>query len=306
MAHDYAVNLLIEAAEFWDEFLHWPTAFPPLLDPVYRNLNAEQIYEQLVDALVEPPPDWTGDVIELPGSGQGNQEEALRERWRDAMIQAAEEALRSHAWGDLPAWAQKLVGPLLNPQVPWRARLAQKLHGRISGHARTFTRPGRRSIAIGATLPGARRNMGVVGVFVDVSGSVGTSELSAFLGELQGILSQLEVQVRLITWDADIHEELILEPGESLISHLAHQTVRITGGGGTDPRCVIRHLENACGDLALPSFGVLLTDGYLNWPKAESWPLDLLVVTTGQLPPPTYDSIAIGLQEVPYVKPEVL
>ncbi len=299
-AHDHACNLLIEASDFPDDFLHWPKDFAPLSDHAYRGLNAEQIYERILGSLTEAPPGWAGDVIVLPGAGTSGQgPESLREKWKDALIQAAEEALRSQSWGDLPAWAQKLVGPLLNPQVPWQERLAQKLHGRIAGRARTFARPGRRSQAVGAVLPGPRRNMGVVGVFVDVSGSVGPEELSAFLGELQGILTQVEVQVRLITWDADIHGDLVIEPGDDLMTLLANQTVRIIGGGGTDPRCVIRHLADCSEDLPMPSYGVLLTDGLLSWPEAEDWPLDLLVVTTVQMPPPSYDAIALSLPTAP-------
>ena len=299
MAHDYAVNLLIEDAEFPEGFLGWPKDFSPLLDEGYRGLNAEQIYDRLVASLPEAPAGWKGDVIRLPGNGgspgNGLGPEGLREKWKDALVQAAEEALRSQGWGDLPGWAQKLVGPLLNPQVPWEERLAQKLHGRIAGRARTFARPGRRSAAVGAVLPGPRRNLGVVGVFVDVSGSVGPDELSAFLGELRGILGQVQVQVRFITWDADIHEELMLEPGGDLMALLSSRTLRITGGGGTDPRCVIRHLNDYNTDLPMPSYGVLLTDGLLPWPPVEAWPLDLLVVTTAALPPDTYDAITLTM-----------
>jgi predicted metal-dependent peptidase len=296
VAHDHAVNLLIEASEFPEDFLRWPKDFPPLLEPAFTGLNAERIYEKLVVSLVEAPPGWTGDVIVLPGQGRGSQaSEALRDKWKDALIQAAEEALRTTSWGDLPAWVQRLVGPLLNPQVPWQERLAQKLHGRLAGRARTFAHPGRRSRAVGVTLPGPRRNLGVVGVFVDVSGSVGARELPAFLGELQGILGQVEAQVRLITRDAEVHEDLLLEPGDDLRALLAQGSIRITGGGGTDPRCVIRHLAEGQDDLPMPSYGVLLTDGGLDWPQVEAWPLDLLVVTTELMPPPTYDALALNL-----------
>ena len=296
MAHDHAVNLLIEASGFPKDFLGWSKDFPPLLDSAYAGLNAEQIYERILLSLPEAPPGWSGDVIVLPGQGkQGQHPDAVREKWKDALIQAAEEALKHKGWGDLPDWAQKLVGPILNPQVPWQERLAQKLHGRIAGRARTFAHPGRRSRAVGATLPGPRRNLGVVGVFVDVSGSVAPQELSVFLAELQSILTQVEVQVRLITWDAGIHEDLLLEPGDDLMALLANQTVRITGGGGTDPRCVIRHLGEDNADLPMPSYGVLLTDGELDWPKAEDWPLDLLVATTEMMPPAPYDALHLNL-----------
>jgi predicted metal-dependent peptidase len=296
MAHDHAVNLLIEASRFPEDFLRWPIDFPPLLDKVYAGLNSEQIYERILLSRAEAPQGWQGDVVVLPGHDiTGKQPDGLRAKWKDALIQAAEEALKSHAWEDLPAWAQKLVGPLLNPQVPWQERLAQKLHGQIAGRARTFAHPGRRSRAVGAILPGPRRNLGVVGVFVDISGSVGSHEMSLLLAELQSILRHLEVQVRLITWDAQVHEDLVLEAGDDLLSLIAQKTLHLNGGGGTDPRCVIERLSDGNADRPTPSYGVLLTDGALNWPKVEDWPLGLLVGTTMILPPPGYDSLVLNL-----------
>ncbi len=298
IAHDHAVNLLIEATGLRPDFMNWPRDFHPLLDPAYEGMPAEEIYQHLLTSMTEVPPWWVGDVIVLPGYGP-DLGEALREKWRGALIQAAEEALRSQDWGDLPEWAQKLIGPLLTPQIPWQERLAQKLHGRIAGRVRTFAHPGRRSQAVGATLPGPRRHLGMVGVFVDVSGSVGVPELSLFLTELQGILSQVEVQVRFITWDVCVHEDVLLEPGADLSTLLAQRTLRLTGGGGTNPRCVIKHLLEAPSDYPLPTYGVLLTDGLLPWPQVEAWPLDLLVVTTCKVPPGAYDSLILSPSDSP-------
>ena len=297
MAHDHAVNLLITEAGLPASFLRWPKDFPPLLDQAYKGLNAEQIYDRILASLPQAPPDWKGDIVQVPGSGTrpGTSPEALREKWKDALVAAAEKAMRAKDFGSLPGWAQKLLGPILNPQITWQERLAQRIHGRVAGRARTFSRPGRRSTAVGAILPGPRRNLGVLGVFVDVSGSVSPEELSVFMAELRGILDQVEVAVRFISWDADIHEELLLEPGEDLQALLGTRRLKLVGGGGTDPRCVIRHLQDGGSELPMPSYGVLLTDGALDWPDARDWPLDLLVVTSAMLPPAGYDAIALSL-----------
>ena len=296
MAHDHAVNLLIEASSLPKDFIHWPEGFPPLMNPAYMGLNAEQIYERIFDSLPERMRGWQSDIVVMPGSDTiSPQSDCLRQRWKDALVQAAEEALKSQNWGDLPEWAQKLVGPILHPQVLWHDRLAQKLLGRIAGRARTFAHPGRRSQAVGSILPGPRRNLGVMGVFVDVSGSVGSPELSTFLTELQGILTQVEVQVRFITWDRNVHEDVLLEPGDDLKSLISSRILRLAGGGGTDPRCLIQHLAEGSVDLPLPPYGVLLTDGLLDWPKVGDWPLELLVTTTAVMPPPTYDALVLSL-----------
>jgi predicted metal-dependent peptidase len=132
---------------------------------------------------------------------------------------------------------------------------------------------------------------------VDVSGSVSPDQLGAFMGELVGILQNAEVPVRLITWDACVQEDLFLEYPEDVLDAIQQRSLELKGGGGTDPRCVIEHLQSSEGlDLPPVSFGVLLTDGYVPWPDAEDWPIDLLTVCSEQLPDPKYGYDAIRLE----------
>ena len=384
VAHDFAINLLIEASSLGEGFLSLPEAFRPLLDARFKGLSAEDIYDQLPADLGDlglgdrdclrdavegmsriekaalgraivhgfapealDPGEWAsarsalGRIPErmtgslpptLPeavaaaldrlralfplvpgGSGYGDlwfdvwvtlaeaEREALRETWRERLVDAAEQALQGGGGiGSLPGWARKLLGPLLNPQIPWQARLAQKVHGHLRGRRRTFSRPGRRSHAVGAVLPGPIRDRGAVGVFVDVSGSVGPEQLGAFMGELVGILRNADLPVRLITWDAAVQEDLLLEHPEDVLDALRQRDLELRGGGGTDPRCVIGHLHSAEGGDQPPlSFGVLLTDGYVPWPEATDWPLELLVVCSNVLPEPGlgYDALKIDLGE---------
>ena len=382
VAHDFAINLLIDDSVFGKDFLTIPEGFKPLLDAKFRGFPAEEIYEQLpVDlgelglgdedcirdaiegmtreekavlgkallrrfdlgafgvgewdlvrqavariperirgALPEPFDEAALDrmralfpVTFAPGGGFGDlwfdiwaalteaEREALRESWREKLLEAAEQAIQGDKGiGNLPAWAQKLLGPLLNPQIPWQVKLAQKIHGHLKGGRRSFSRPGRRSQAVGAVLPGPIRDRGPVGVFVDVSGSVGPQELGAFMGELVGILQGADIPVRLITWDASVQEDLLLERPEDMSDAIATKTLALSGGGGTDPRCVIERLRDpGATDLPPVTFGVLLTDGYVPWPDAADWPIELLVVCCRELPPTRfgYDALAITLGE---------
>jgi len=374
VAHDFAINSLIEESSFGADFLSIPEAFRPLLDSRFKGIAAEEIYDRLPMDLGElglgdrdcvrdaieamdraekaalgkailnefrqdalEPEEWdlarraaqriperirgalpeTGleSLRELFPMGLGGggafgdlwfdawtalteaEREVLRESWREKLLEAAEQALQGgKGLGSLPGWAQKLLGPLLNPQIPWQVKLAQKVHGHLLGRRRTFSRPGRRSHAVGAVLPGPIKDRGPVGVFVDVSGSVGPSELGAFMGELVGILQNTDLPVRLITWDAAVQEDLLLEHPEDMQSALQQGSLVLAGGGGTDPRCVIEHLEAPeAQDLPPLSFGVLLTDGCVPWPQASDWPFDLLVVCSCVLPDPTfgYDALMI-------------
>lgn len=297
VAHDLAVNHLIDESGLARGFLAWSEDFPPLRDPAYARLSAEEIFERLPQDLSELGV-FVEDLRALEWDDLSPEaRESLRQAWREKLVRAAEQAMAAGGIDSLPGWARKLLGSLLAPQVPWEVQLAQRVHGHLRGRRRTYARPGRRSQAVGAVLPGPRRDRGAVGVFVDVSGSVLPGELAAFMGELTGVLDAADLPVRLITWDAGVQEDLWLERAESLHEALATGTCTLTGGGGTDPRCVIRHLsgpgEN--GDLPLPDFGLLLTDGCVPWPGAGDWPLDLLVVTTRQPPPAAlgYESLQI-------------
>ncbi len=385
VAHDFAINLLIEESSFGPDFLSIPEAFKPLLDSMFKGIAAEEIYDQLPNDLGEIGlgdgecvrdaieamdraekaalgkailHDFSQDALKqeewdlarraaqrlperlrgilpdaVPGcegacldrlrklfpmgtAGGGAfgdlwfdawtaltqaERDNLRESWRDKLLEAAEQALQGgKGIGSLPGWAQKLLGPLLNPQIPWQVKLAQKVHGHLQGRRRTFSRPGRRSHAVGAILPGPIKDRGPVGVFVDVSGSVGPAELGVFMGELVGILQNADLPVRLITWDAAVQEDLYMEHPEDMRAALHQGALALVGGGGTDPRCVIKHLEAPeAMDLQPLSFGVLLTDGYVPWPEASDWPFDLLVVCSGVLPDPTfgYDALMIDSGE---------
>lgn len=314
VAHDFAINQLIQDSELYGEVLSWPEQFPCLRDARYKGLPAEEIYRRLpVDlasiGLSEPGhgssaggPRWPGDALfDLWEQLDETQRESLRDAWRRKLVEAAEAATRGgKGIGSLPGWAQKLLGPILNPQVPWQLRLMNRVHGHLSGRRRTFARPGRRSHALDVVMPGPRRDRGAVGVFVDVSGSVGPEALGAFMGELQGILRDAEVPVRLITWDADVQEDLWLDEPEGVREALVAGRLQFSGGGGTDPRCVIEHLVSPAGqEHPLPSFGILLTDGYVPWPQAAEWPIDLIVVCTGQLPEQALGYDALEIKEHP-------
>lgn len=331
MAHDLAVNQLIEDSRDCYQPVSWPKDFRPLLDAALKDMAAESIYDLLWETLALPRESdpWPGhpgvaseprqqeirkqwgseriaaaegilpqiidlDLQEGPGAS-AEERDRLRKKWQDGLLSAAERAMGDKGIGSLPSWAQRLLGPLLQPKVPWQEVLARKVHGHLHGERRSFARPGRRSHALGVSMPGRIRHRGVVGVFVDVSGSINLIELQAFLAELKGILDTTGHAVRLLTWDMAVGEDLYFEDVAGLEAALTERDHRISGGGGTDPRCVIECLQAAEGDQPVPAFGVLLTDGLVPWPAALDWPLDLLVVSTGPLPPAQYGYDALTL-----------
>ncbi len=324
IAHDLAINALIQESMESSRPWAWPVAFPPLLEPSFQNMAAEAIYKLLWDTfrlevdglnipgLVAPKMSatsakmacdrWTTEqreaasrilqnqthwVLDLSPDGWEQVDAAAREelrlRWQGALLGAAEQAMRETGIGNLPAWAERLLGPLLTPKVPWFVVLARRVHGHLKGERRSFSRPGRRGLASGTILPSRLHHRGVVGVFVDVSGSISLKDLTEFITELKGILEQTGHAVRLLAWDVEVTRDLFLEDAAALQTSLLDCQDNLYGGGGTNPDCVIRHLE-AVSDAPNPSFGVILTDGYVPWPSAEAWPMEVMVVSTGPLP----------------------
>jgi len=292
LAHDHAVNLLIDDLDFDLEprFLAWPEAAPPMLDRAYTGCPAEAIYELLPP---DPPPAFRSDLRYGPA------DLALGETWRRRVLEALEQSKGRP--GNLPGWARRMVGNLIKPQFSWQALLAQRIHGHLAGRRRTFARVGRRGLGEGFVLPGSMKHRGVLGVFVDVSGSISAGELSAFLGELAGILAQTDVHVRVLFWDCQVQEDRLLETSGDL---LALNQDGFAGGGGTDPRCLLAWLdEDLNPERPQPSFGVILTDGVCDWPEAGAWPMDTLLVTTHVVPPPDkgYTVLRLDLaQGVPF------
>lgn len=299
VAHDLVVNQLIEDSDPDHTLFSWSKDFPPLLNPEYKGMGAEEIYDLLpvdLSKLGLGPADVLFDQWE---GLTPLQREDLRRAWRENLVSAGEQAMGSgRGIGSLPGWAQKLLGPILNPKIPWQTELAHRVHGKLKGRCRTFSKPGRRSHALGVCMPGPMRDRGAVGVFVDVSGSVSGDELGAFMGELSGILRYADLFVRLITWDAGVQDDVWLDDADSLLQTLSERQMHLQGGGGTDPCCVIEHLDGpGREDHPMPSFAILLTDGEVPWPDADLWPFDVLVVSTRACPPESfgYESLHLDL-----------
>lgn len=275
VAHDHAVNLLIEEVESpFESAFTWPDGIQPLMDKAFKGLSAEVIYEKLLGK-ARPVSVWLdlrpGETIDSD----------LGPRWHRHVVAAWEQARLQG--GRTPPGIATFVKDLLQPKLPWQQILAHRILGRIAGHRRTFARPSRRGSALGLILPGKRPSEGVVGVFVDVSGSISEGDRTAFLSEVAGILEQTNAQVRLLAWDYGINFDGLLEQASDLRSTLNQP---LCCGGGTEPELIIEHLFTSPEDVPLPAFAVILTDGCCEWPPVDAWPLEPLILTTDHHPSP--------------------
>ena len=173
------------------------------------------------------------DEVLEPGIDPATGEEDLpsEAEFREAITKAAAMA---KSQGKLSASMQRRVDAILQPQVNWREHIRMLMAARIGNNSETWDRPNRRRLALNplVIMPG-RRGYGAdtVAVAIDTSGSIGERELSAFFGEVGGIIADCKPKrVILIHCDASINR---VDEANTL-DELAH--VRAKGAVGEGAR----------------------------------------------------------------------
>lgn len=137
-------------------------------------------------------------------------------------------------------------------------------------------------------------------IAVDTSGSCQGAPVKSFLSETFAILQNSHsffdhMRIRLLQFDTVIQEECILTDSSSLRDHA--RAFQVKGFGGTDYRCVFRHLEEQrkAGRLHEMQGLLILTDGYGAYPSSPpSYPTAFLLadfLNRDSPPAPVYDRI---------------
>ncbi|MBI3897704.1 MAG: hypothetical protein HY308_05325 [Gammaproteobacteria bacterium] len=258
VACDYAINSLLVA-----DGLQPPSG--ALLQTVFQGMPAEQIYPYIKENPDEhtldkhlyddandgsskgahsssgtdeaPPPsdastggDRTPDNNEpqrgapKPPPLGGAEREQLAAQWQLSLAGTAQAALRA---GKLSESMARLIGDLLQPQLPWRMLLARYMTN-VARTDYSFARPNRREGK--ALLPGLRSGCVDIVVIVDTSGSIESDELREFLTEINAIKGNINARITLHACDAMLatHGPWIFEPWEE-----ARLPSELHGGGGT-------------------------------------------------------------------------
>lgn len=266
IAADHAINLQLKAAGFrlWDKCYQ---------DPKYEGMSAEQIYELL------PEEDGSGQV----GGGMGADivdgdddagqmdaatvaqiEQTINQRVAQAVSQA-------RMTGKMPAGLDRLINGILNPPLPWQ-QLLREFMTSSSRNDETWSRRDRRFQD--CYLPTRwSEAMGEIVLIVDTSGSIGPEELSQVGGEIMEIAESVKPErIRVVWADSEVAGEQVFEAGEPL-------DLKAQGGGGTDMRVPLQHVEQYN-----PIVTVLLTDGYTPWGDAPSYPTIVVCTTEVKCP----------------------
>ena len=248
IAADYATNLILHEAGF-------RLPHDALLDPKYKNMSAEQIYEQLLEnsikiggmsgkGVIDDHSKW--GKFSDGGNKSGNNgysgglspsaTKQLEDEWK-ARVAAAAQAVRSQ--GKCPAGLERLIDELLEPYIPWREVLADYME-RIQ-HEYVWGPFDRRHIHAGTYVPSTGQDgLGEVVVALDTSGSITQKELTQFLSEVKAIADIGTKTLHIVFCDAEVGAWYTVEMSDDL------PPVKAIGGGGTDFRPVFAEVEKRC------------------------------------------------------------
>lgn len=268
IACDHAVNLMLKEQGFAVPEGGW------LCDEKYAGWSAEKIYDDLLQqgrGGGQPERDrMHGDL--LPTHGRDDPAE-YAETVRLAKQKVAQAAMAAKLAGKLRGELAKLVDEFLEPRVPWPDVLRDYLL-RIVKDDESWVRRNRRFSDV--YLPARHSEaMGPIVIIGDSSGSIWCSpeELEQFATEIQSVADLVQPEhIRLIWADTEVRGEEVFEQGDPL-------KFEVKGGGGTDMRAPLAHVEQYA-----PEVVILLTDGYTPWPAEPDYPLIVCCSTDTDVP----------------------
>ena len=287
MACDYVINLILHNMDPEEKIIAMPRKdgkIYGLLDKKYAGLNTKQVFDLLQqeqkqgNGSGDEGQDGDGgfDEHDWDGAQELSQEEVKQlEREVDQALrqgQMAAQKIAGKGAGDMP----RELGDLLEPQVDWREVLREFVNATCNAKdTSSWRRVNRRYLSMDMYMPSLiGERVGHVVIGGDTSGSI-QEELKIFISEMQSILDMVNPEkVDVFYWDYKIASHETYD--SATLSTLA-QTTQPKGGGGTDPTCVMRHLNT---ENIKPDCIIMFTDGYIcDW--GNEWNAPILWVVVG-------------------------
>jgi len=252
VACDFAINL-----EIRDMQLTLPR--DTLLDEKYRDMNAEQIY----DDLPEDSSQFQTFDIHIENSDHESWDDM-----EDKIVTAYEMTKDSKQRGNLPSGLKRWIDKLKKSKVKWERIFHRFVGQALAKDDYSFARPNRRHLAQDIYLPELRNHIiGSVVIAVDTSGSVGVNQLEQFAAEI-GKVGHLVDEVTVMSCDARVHEVIKVRRFQDFLSGVNFE---FQGGGGTAFEPVFEKIDEL---KIIPELLIYLTDTYGSFPeKAPSYPV---------------------------------
>lgn len=272
IAQDFAVNQVLVDEKIGTII----DQVPILLDPQYRGMAWEHIYDMLLenaihvsfddimagqnslDEHLSPDDSESGDGdSDKEGSGRPkfSKEEwqQIRDEFKEAIIQA-----HAAAAGNVPAAIKRMIQEMTEPKMNWRELLQMNIQSIVRSNY-SFSRPSRKGWASGAILPGMVPEQTIdIAIALDMSGSISNTQANIFLSEVNGIISQYtDYKIDLFCFDTAVYNSKTVthDNSEDLLSY------EVIGGGGTDFACILEHLQE---NNITPKKLVIFSDGYVS------------------------------------------
>ena len=279
-ACDYVINLKLYDDNKDDQFAIMPKG--GLLDERFRGMHAGEVFKLLQDEEEGGGGNGKGKPeAGEDGHSSGSMDEhdwdgaqELSEEEKKQLERELDEAIRQGALvaGKTGSGGLRDLEELLKAKIDWREQLREFVSELCVGKDfSTWRRPNRRFISEGIYMPSSiSESMDELVIAVDTSGSIGQRELTQFMSECKVIFDSVNPKgVRILYWDTAVCGDESY--GEDELENILSVT-KPQGGGGTDIRCVNKHMK----DNNIKAQAVIVfTDGYLggDWGSWDGVPL---------------------------------
>ncbi len=222
--------------------------------------TAEQVYEMLGKVM---PASGFKDDHSMWESAEENG------KLQDVWVQRLKEACAAmeirdpdHSRGLLPAFAERFLKELRNPQIDWRKILTEFVQEEIMDYS--FTPPDRRFDGGDFFLPDFNERedrLENILFMIDTSGSMSDEMITAAYSEIKGAIDQFDG--KLSGW-LGFFDALVIPP-KPFSDEAELRIIRPEGGGGTDFNAVFEYVRKNMQE-NLPASIIILTDGYAPFP----------------------------------------
>ena len=204
----------------------------PLIDLSLSHLSEEEIYDDIHDGTIKPPPCPWGHGDMQPLSSK-EQQQVLNN-----VVSAVHQSTLAGEAGKLPGKVTEAISKFLSPVIAWQ-QLLYRFFQDMQDSRYTWARPNRRFTDI--YLPSRVKDEGRLAhlmYFLDVSGSIETADILRFNSEVAFIKSEFNpVKLTLVQFDTVIQKVDVFLEGDSFTS------LEVIGRGGTCLHCVSALIE---------------------------------------------------------------